>query len=75
MNQKKTCMNGLRLSPLVLALWAASAGAVEIETGNADLVVRFDNTVRLNYAQRTERRDPKIGNSAIADEGTFSFDR
>ncbi|MDN3922947.1 DUF1302 domain-containing protein [Roseateles violae] len=65
----------LRLSPLALALLACSAGAFEIETGNQDLSVRFDNTVRLNYAQRVESRDSKIGNSPIADEGTYSFDR
>jgi hypothetical protein len=48
--------------------------AFEIPTGNADLSLRWDNTVRLNYAQRVEGRDSKIGNSALADEGTFSFD-
>jgi hypothetical protein len=42
---------------------------------NSDLSVRWDNTVRLNYGQRVEGRDSKIGNSALADEGTFSFDR
>jgi hypothetical protein len=52
-----------------------SALAMEIETGNPDLSVRWDNTVRLNYGVRTEQRDPKIGNSALADEGTFSFDK
>ncbi|MDM4764461.1 DUF1302 domain-containing protein [Pelomonas sp. SE-A7] len=71
----KTSLSVLRLSPLALALLAATAGAGELTTGNPDLSIRFDNTLRLNYAQRVEDRDIKIGNSAIADEGTFSFDK
>lgn len=54
---------------------AGPAGAFEIETGNPDLAVRWDNTVRLNYGVRAESRDNKIGNSALSDEGTYSFDR
>ena len=49
--------------------------AFEIDTGNPDLTLRWDNTVRLNYAVRVEQRDDKIGTSPIADEGTWSFDR
>jgi hypothetical protein len=70
------------LAPLALAamLAAAPAGAFEIPTGNADLSVRWDNTIRGNYAQRVENRDPKIANAAIsgvriADEGDFLFDK
>ena len=59
----------------VLALAAGSAQAFELNTGNPDLAVRFDNTVRYNYAVRVENRDPKIGNSALSDEGDYSFDR
>ena len=58
-----------------LALLACSAQAFEIDTGNPDLTIRWDNSVRLNYAQRVESRDSKIGNSALADEGTYSFDK
>jgi hypothetical protein len=49
--------------------------AFEIDTGNPDLTIRWDNAVRFNYAVRIEERDSKIGNSPIADEGTWSFDR
>jgi hypothetical protein len=31
--------------------------------------------VRLNLASRVESRDDKIGNSALSDEGTYSFDK
>lgn len=54
---------------------AVPAVAMELDTGNPDLSVRWDNTVRYNYAVRVESRDSKIGNSALADEGTYSFDR
>ncbi len=61
----------------VLGCLAAASGAraMEIGTGNPDLSIRWDNTVRANYAVRVESRDPKIGNSALADEGTYSFDK
>jgi len=51
------------------------AHAFELDTGNPDLAVRWDNTVRYNYGNRVEGRDPKIGNSAVSDEGTYSFDK
>ena len=49
--------------------------ASEFDTGNPDLTIRWDNTLRYNYANRLEARDSKIGNSAVSDEGTYSFDR
>jgi hypothetical protein len=58
-----------------LAVMAGGAQAFEIDTGNPDLIVRWDNSVRLNLATRVESRDDKIGNSALADEGTYSFDK
>jgi len=57
------------------AALAPSAFAFEFDTGNPDLSIRWDNTGRFNYALRAEGRDSKIGNSAVADEGTYSFDR
>lgn len=59
----------------VLALAAGGAQAIDIDTGSPDLQVRWDNTVRLNLARRVEQRDNKIGNSALADEGDYSFDK
>ncbi|MFO1270392.1 MAG: DUF1302 domain-containing protein [Rubrivivax sp.] len=57
------------------ALAGGPAAAFEFDTGNPDLAIRFDNTVRLNLAQRVEARDSKIGNSVLADEGDYSFDK
>lgn len=65
--------SGLAVLALATAALAGPAKAFEIDTGNPDLAVRFDNTLRLNLAQRIEAIDSKIGNSAIADEGTYSF--
>jgi len=60
----------------IAALFAVSGTvqAFDIDVGNPDLAIRFDNTVRLNYGVRVESRDSKIGNSALADEGDYSFD-
>jgi hypothetical protein len=59
----------------VLALTCGAAQAFDFDTGNPDLSVRWDNTARFNYGVRVEDRDPKIGNSALSDEGTYSFDK
>jgi len=61
----------------VVALVAAAgpARAFEIETGNPDWSVRWDNTFRYNLGWRVESRDQAIGNSIIADEGAYSFDK
>jgi hypothetical protein len=70
-----------RTAVAVAASWLATlllpvgVSAMEIDAGNPDLSIRFDNTVRLNYGIRVESRDDKIGNSALSDEGTYSFDR
>jgi hypothetical protein len=60
---------------LVAAFGTGSAYAFQFDTANPDLSVRWDNTFRYNYAVRVEERDQKIGNSPIADEGTYSFDK
>ena len=62
-------------SLLTTLLFPAGVSAMEIDTGNPDFSIRWDNTVRLNYGIRVESRDDKIGNSAVSDEGTYSFDR
>jgi len=60
---------------LTAALADGSALAFEFDTGNPDVSIRWDNTVRYNLGVRVEGRDSKIGNSAVSDEGTYSFDR
>ena len=61
---------------MVAAFTATLAGgalAFEFDTGNPDLSIRWDNTFRYNLGVRVEGRDNKIGNSAVSDEGTYSF--
>jgi hypothetical protein len=64
-----------RAAALTCLLAAASAQAFEFDSGHSDLSLRWDNTLRLNYAQRMQERDPIIGATAIADEGDYSFDK
>src|SRR3546814_20877710 len=46
-----------------------------IDVGNKDVSRRWDNTVRYNLGLRVDERNSKIGNDAIAEEGTYSFDQ
>lgn len=65
------------LSTMILAALAAagSAGAAEINTGNPDLVLRWDNTIRVNLANRVEKEDPSILASPNFDDGDRNFGR
>jgi hypothetical protein len=53
----------------------ATAGAFEFDTGNEDLSIRFDNTVRLNVSQRVESQDKNILANPNYDDGDRNFDR
>lgn len=59
----------------LLATLSSGAQAFEFDTGSTDLSVRWDNTFRYNYGNRVESRDSLIGNSAVSDEGDYSFNR
>jgi hypothetical protein len=52
---------------------AGGASALEFNTGNPDLAVRWDNTVRYNLSGRAERRDPAIANYSTTDESDNKF--
>lgn len=58
---------------MAAALCAAGARAGEIETGNPDLSVRFDNTVKFNLARRVEGQNPDILKSVNSDDGDRNF--
>lgn len=78
-NTRQTLAWG-RQRPSVIAVAAAflaagNALAFEVDVGNPDLAVRWDNTIRYNAAQRMEARNSKIGNNYKFDEGTYSFDK
>lgn len=44
-------------------LFTPGAQAFDVDTGNPDLAVRFDNTVKLSTAYRLQNADPKLANS------------
>lgn len=59
-----------------LAFAAASdAYAFQIDTGNPDLKLRWDNTVRYNLGVRAESQDPRLLGAAGYDESDAKFDR
>ncbi|MDM0117679.1 DUF1302 domain-containing protein [Variovorax sp. J22R133] len=64
------------LSAAALALCAGTwmnANAFEFDTGNDDLQVRWDNTVRYNYGYRVQGQDPVILKNINADDGDRNF--
>ncbi|MDN6874828.1 Protein of unknown function [Pseudomonas citronellolis] len=67
----------LRRCLLATAVLAAIAGpqaqAFELDTGNPDLSIRFDNTVKLSYGQRVEGQNGKIANTANVNDGDRNF--
>jgi hypothetical protein len=79
MKRQRQGLTWKRMLPATVAMPAlvalgGNALAFEFDTGNPDLSIRWDNTVRYNLGVRVESRDNKIGNSAVSDEGTYSFD-
>lgn len=64
---------GLLASAVLVGMGLSTAQAFELDTGNEDLNIRFDNTVKLNYAQRVESANSKIANSWNLNDGDRNF--
>jgi hypothetical protein len=68
-----------RRNPALCAAIAAAlmvpslAGAFEVDTGNEDLSIRFDNTVRLNVTSRLGDEDKAILANPNTDDGGRNF--
>jgi hypothetical protein len=60
---------------LSLLSTAGCASASELDVGNSDFSIRWDNTVKYNYAQRVESQDPNILGSVNHDDGDRNFDK
>lgn len=61
---------------LAAALCAASAAmAGEIDTGNPDLSIRFDNTVKYNLAKRVNSQDAALLKAVNSDDGNRNFNK
>ncbi len=57
------------------ALFAAPALAFEIDTGNPDLELRWDNTFRYNLGGRVQDQNPAILGAVNNDDGDRNFDK
>ena len=67
----------LARSALALAVVAATGNvsAMQIDLGNPDIRLRWDNTVRYNLGIRAESQDSSIMNNPNFDESNGKFDR
>ncbi len=66
----------LRAVAVGAALCAIGAGqAAEIVTDNPDLAIRFDNTIKYNYANRISSQNAAILKSVNNDDGDRNFDK
>lgn len=64
---------GLLASAVLTGLGMTPVQAFELDTGNEDLSVRFDNTLKFNYAQRVEAPNSKLANSWNNNDGDRNF--
>lgn len=63
------------IAATVAALMTGNALAMKIETGNEDIEIRFDNTVKYNAGWRVEERDKRIGDTWGNQAGNYKFDK
>lgn len=67
---QSTAVAGLRLSAVAAAsLLACSAQALEFDTGNPDLSIRWDNTVKYSAAHRLSDRSPGLSRTVVGPTG------
>lgn len=64
---------GLHAIAATLALWGTASVGKEIDVGNPDLKVRWDNTLRYNLGFRMENQDSRILASNSYDESDAKF--
>lgn len=65
-----TAMVGRRLSAVAAAsLMASGAQALDFDTGNPDLSIRWDNTVKYSAARRLSERSPGLSRTAFGPSG------
>ena len=79
LTSRPACASALRHGVLGAAIAAAlalpqAAGAFEANTGNDDLAIRWDNTVRVNVVKRAEGQDKAMLGALNNDDGDRNFD-
>ena len=74
-NKGRSLFRVAAISAAVIGAYAASNAALafEIDTGNEDLVMRWDNTFRYNLGVRAQKQDSAILGNANADDGDRNF--
>lgn len=61
---------------VVLSLgWIGQTGAAIIDSGNPDVSLTWDNTVRYNAGVRVQKRDTAIANTPLMNAGDHAFDK
>lgn len=77
MEMKRTCAAALRRGPVAVAALLAmtAATAVELESDNSDLKLRWDNTVKYSTAARTGQPSAALMGNPNQDDGNRNFGR
>tara|TARA_Y100000296_G_scaffold87491_1_gene135707 strand:+ start:8602 stop:10413 length:1812 start_codon:yes stop_codon:yes gene_type:complete len=70
---QRTFHRGLLASAIMVGLGLSPVQAFQIDTGNDDVSVRFDNTLKMNYAQRVESANSKLANAWNNNDGNRNF--
>lgn len=74
-SSKKPVYVSCSIALLLGAAVGNEASAFEVETGNPDISVRWDNTVRYNAGWRMEGRNDDFDNSPFYDDTEHKFDK
>jgi hypothetical protein len=76
-NNKKiyNLRRGALATAVLAAVWNLPVQAFEVDTGNPDVAVRFDNTIKYNYGVRTESADDRQLGTTNANDGDYNFRR
>src|SRR5690554_5546026 len=75
--KKRDHIDMIQRSALAVAITVAagSASAIEIDVGNPDIRLRWDNTARYNLGVRVEDQDSAIMNNPNYDESNGKFEQ
>jgi len=68
-------LSAVAAAALALLSCALPAAAMEIDTGNPDVSIRWDNTLRYNLGVRTQAQDAAILGNPNLDDGDRNFSK
>ena len=72
-SQPFTLRCSLLASAIAAGLCTPAVQAFEVDTGNPDWTLRFDNTVKYNYGVRTESADKTMLGTPNNNDGDYNF--